>query len=173
MTDIFVEFRPDPRKWSLPEVVVCSMQDSADDSSKMVAGGLCSSFGVKIRAAGSISGSSKEFELPALSELTNEPLLMGDPPEVTDLPITKRNNNNNINFQIKYTYKKLIIIHDLQILRGLISKCAFPSEVVRNRLSTVGIALALFSVVFTIASLCCLWCALPVPVEPIVPAVNL
>ena len=160
MTDIFVEFRPDPRKWSPPEVVVCSMQDSADDSSKMVAGGLCSSFGVKIRAAGSISGSSKEFELPALSELTNEPLLMGDPPEVTDLPITKRNNNNNINFQIKYTYqvyKKLIIIHDLQILRGLISKCAFPSEVVRNRLSTVGIALALFSVLFTIASLCCRW----------------
>ena len=105
MTDIFVEFRPDPRKWSPPEGVVCSMQDSADDSSKMVAGGLCSSFGVKIRAAGSISGSSKEFELPALSELTNEPLLMGDSPEVTDLP-TKRNNNNNINFQIqiKYTY---------------------------------------------------------------------
>jgi hypothetical protein len=66
------------------------MQDSAEDSSKMVAGGLCSSFGVKIRAAGS-SGSSKEFELPADSELTNEPGLMGEPPElVTDLPETKK-----------------------------------------------------------------------------------
>ena len=78
----------------------------------------------------------------------------------------------DFNKQKYYNASKNYIFY-LQILRGLISKCAFPSEVVRNRLSTVGIALALFSVVFTIASLCCLWCALPVPVEPIVPAVNL
>ena len=48
----------------------------------MVAGPIWSSIGVTILLS---SVSSSEFELPALSELTKEPGLMGEP-EVMDLP---------------------------------------------------------------------------------------
>ena len=51
-------------------------------TSNMVAGPIWSSIGVTIRLS---SVSSREFELPALSELTKEPGLMGEP-EVMDLP---------------------------------------------------------------------------------------
>ena len=51
-------------------------------TSNMVAGPIWSSIGVTIRLS---SFSSSEFELPALSELTKEPGLMGEP-EVMDLP---------------------------------------------------------------------------------------
>ena len=51
-------------------------------TSNMVAGPIWSSIGVTIRLS---SVSSSEFELPALSELTKEPGLMGEP-EVMDLP---------------------------------------------------------------------------------------
>ena len=51
----------------------------------MVAGPIWSSIGVTIRLSRLSSVSSSEFELPALSELTKEPGLMGEP-EVMDLP---------------------------------------------------------------------------------------